>query len=460
MTLACLGLLSFALASPRARAARAAAARPTCSSNGASGSFFLYGRGAKLVSETDLPVCVTGGITVTFAGAPTAGCAAHGLCAYAGTERWRPQGPGTVSISTFTRHGRRSVSATLLIGGGPGATVRAAVQRSQPDGVTTACSDSNADAGGFFMLPVSGGRATIGLRRPQGSLLGSRCAGPLDADLAAALPARTVSLSRIRHGRTTVDLTGTAPFAADGLAGTVDSTIVLTLGRPRRGPASGTTTPPPGVRRSRLVEVAYRVTHLGGSAVAAVSSAPVAAVCGPFDACGLGGSIDVAPETAQHSSINLTATAPLRRPERDLLTALGVGRGGDPSGIAVVGAGLVTVHGVVAADLTQGGGACRDRAALRQLEVVLAVRAHRLRLAISPIGSQAGDPLRTRCPGPDLGSHPLTSASLPLSVLRHRSFTATLRGGSFSDGPYRVTTQSTLTVTLRRARVTTRIEPY
>ena len=459
MALACLGVLSFAFASPRARAAHTHAPQATCSGNGGSGSLFLYGGGAKLVSETDLPVCVTGGVTVTFAGTPAAGCAAQGLCGYAGTETWRPQGPGTVSIATLTHHGRRSVSATMVIGGGAGGAVRAAVQRSQPDGATTACSDSNTNPGGFFELPVSGGRATIGLRRPEGSLLGTRCAGPLNADVAIRLPARTVSLSRILHGRTTVDLTGTAPFTAHGLAGTVDSTIVLTLGRPQRGPRSGLTTPPPGGKRSRLVEVAYRVTRLGGSAVAAVSSSPVAATCGPFDACGLGGAIDVAPGTARHSSINLTAMAPLRRPERDVLTALGVGRGGDRSGIAVVGAGEVAVDGEVAADLTQGG-ACRDQAAVHRLEVVLAERAHRLRLAISPIASQAGDPLRTRCPGPDLGPHQLTSASLPLSVLRRRSFTATLRGGSFRDGPYRVTTQSTLTVTLRRGRVTTRIEPY
>ena len=256
MTLACLGLLSFALASPRARAARAS--RATCSSDGASvsGSFFFYAAGAKLVSETDLPVCVTGRLAVTFAGDPATGCAAQGLCAYAGTETWLPQGPGTVSIATFTHHGRRSVSATLLIAGGPGDAVRAAVQRSQPNGVTTACSDSNADAGGFFLLPVSGRRATIGLRRPHGSLLGTRCAGPLDADVAALLPARTVSLSRILHGRTTVDLTGTAPFASHGLAGTFDSTIVLTLGRPNRPPGSPTTTPPPNGRRSRFVSVA------------------------------------------------------------------------------------------------------------------------------------------------------------------------------------------------------------
>jgi hypothetical protein len=87
-------------------------------------------------------------------------------------------------------------------------------------------------------------------------------------------------------------------------------------------------------------------------------------------------------------------------------------------------------------------------------------RAGRLEVSLSPGLSQAADPLRTRCPGPDLGQRQLTSASLPLSVLRHRSFTVTLHGNAFGDGPYRVTTRSTLNLTLRRTKVTTQILPF
>jgi acetoacetate decarboxylase len=45
-------------------------------------------------------------------------------------------------------------------------------------------------------------------------------------------------------------------------------------------------------------------------------------------------------------------------------------------------------------------------------------------------------------------------------VLRHRSFTVTLHGNAFGDGPYRVTTRSTLNLTLRRTKVTTQILPF
>jgi hypothetical protein len=90
----------------------------------------------------------------------------------------------------------------------------------------------------------------------------------------------------------------------------------------------------------------------------------------------------------------------------------------------------------------------------------LSKRANRLEVTLSPSSSQA-DPLRTRCPGPELGSqHQLTSASLPLSVLRHPSFTVKLGGGSSSNDPYQVTTRSTLTITLRRTKVRTRILSY
>jgi hypothetical protein len=93
-------------------------------------------------------------------------------------------------------------------------------------------------------------------------------------------------------------------------------------------------------------------------------------------------------------------------------------------------------------------------------ETVIAIleRKGRLGVLVSPVISPAADVLGTRCPGPSV-SHPLTSASLPLSVLHRPTFTVKLHGGSFSNGPYRVTTHSTLTVTLHREKVTTQILP-
>ncbi len=257
-----------------------------------------------------------------------------------------------------------------------------------------------------------------------------------------------MSLARLRHGRLTIDLSGSTPFAAAGFSGTVDSTVALALGRPRTQPRH--VTAPPGSTPTRLTTVRYRVTRLGGEATATVRATGAAAVCGPVDACGLQGTISITPRTGSHGSAFLTATEPERRPERDLLTALGLEHGGNTSGISVGGAGPAAMGGAVTTDLTQDGSACTDQVALQQTEILFRKHADRLMISVSPLPSLAADPLRTRCPGPALGHHPLTSASLPLSVLQRPGFTVNLRGDSFHDGPYEVTAHSTLTVSLQR----------
>ncbi len=68
--------------------------------------------------------------------------------------------------------------------------------------------------------------------------------------------------------------------------------------------------------------------------------------------------------------------------------------------------------------------------------VSLETRAGRLLVSLSPRSSQAADPLRTRCPGPELGQHAFTRASLPRTALRHRVLTVAPDGNAFGDGPY------------------------
>jgi hypothetical protein len=185
------GLLSLSGFSPRARATRPPASRVSTlscpSDSGSTTSLFSLGGGGKVLSETNLPLCVVGRLTVTFAGDLAAGCAVRGLCGYAGTETWQPQNVGDMAILEFEQHGRRHVSGTMIVGG-PGIPVRSAVQHSQTTGTTTACTDNSQDGDGFFSLPVSGARVTVALGRADEPLLGTRCAGPLDADIAAALP--------------------------------------------------------------------------------------------------------------------------------------------------------------------------------------------------------------------------------------------------------------------------------
>jgi hypothetical protein len=458
VVLALVGLVSLAVLLPSSHAT----SRPRAGASGfgcAGGSVSLFGLTgrAKLISEIDVPVCVTGRVTVTFAGDQSTGCAPHGLCSYSGSETWEPQGVGNVGVTTVAQDGRRSTGATLVIGG-VDTPVVSSVQGAGVGSSTAACSDHAKAQGGFFALPVHGGRLDVGLDHAQQSVFGTRCAGPLNSDLAGALPHQTVSLARVRRGQLTIDLSGSTPFAAGGFSGTVDSTVALALGRPRTQPRH--VPAPPGSTPTRFTTVSYGISHLGGEATATVRASGDSAVCGPFDACGLHGTISVTPRGGSDGSAFLTATAPERRSERDLLTVLGLETGGDTSGISVGGGGDAAMSGQVTADLTQNGGACTDQVALQQTEIVLRKHAGRLMISVSPLGSQAADPLRTRCPGPALGSHPLTSASLPLNVLQHSRFTVNLHGDAFHDGPYSVTTRSTLTVSLQRRRVKTQILPF
>jgi hypothetical protein len=456
----CLGLVALSGVSSQARAVRrhgSALSASRCVTGGSTSQSLVFYGGAKLLSVTNLQICVTGRLTVTFAGDSAAGCAVDGLCGYAGTDTWEPENFGEVSFSTFEQRGRDFTVGTMIIGF-PGDPVLSAVQHTQSTGNAARCSDQGSGGGPSFSLPVSAGRVTVGLRAAVTPLLGTRCAGPLDADVAAAMPVRTLRLRRLLRGRLSIDLTGSRRFAAHGLVGTVQSTIVVVLGRPQHPPQPPHSSPPTSGKRGRLAEATYRVTRVGGGAIATVRSSADPSVCGPFDACGLQGAIDVAPGSSAGGFVNLIAEAPLRRPRRDLLSAFGAARGGDPVGIRLRGGGgLVSLRGTVGADLTQAN-TCRDHVALREASIQLQQRSGRLEISVSPALTQAADPLRTRCPGPDLGTHSLTSASVPLGVIRrHASFTVALHGDSFSDGPYRITTRSTVTLTLRRERVTTLI---
>jgi hypothetical protein len=450
------GFVSLAVALPSSRAASRSRQASATDCSGGSETVFGLTSHEKLISQIDVPVCVTGGVTVTFAGDRATGCAAQGLCSYSGTETWEPQGIADVGVTTIAQNGHRSTSVTLVIGG-ESTPVLSSVQHAGVGGLTAACSDDAQAHGSFFAVPLHSGQVDVGLGHALQPVFGTRCAGPLSADLASALPHRTVSLARLRRGRLSVNLSGSAPFAAGGFSGTVASTVTLALGRPRTQPHH--VTAPPNSTPTRITTVRYRITHLSGMATATVRTSAAADVCGPLDACGLQGTISIAPRAASHGSVFLTASAPERRPRRDLLTALGLQTGGDTAGIFVGGAGGTT-GGAVAADLTQDGSACTDQVALQQTAIVLRKHAGRLIASVSPERSQAADPLRSRCPGPALGRHPLTSASLPLNILRRSRFTVSLHGDSFTDGPYRVMSRSTLTVGLQRRGVKTQILPF
>jgi len=287
-----------------------ASSPPVSAQNGGSSVvLFAFGvpAGAKLVSETNVPIRVAGQLTVAFHGDVATGCAAAGLCGYSGTIVFRPRS-GDLAVETYRRHDRigRQVFLSLRpgVGGYGGATTVAEVQRAvtgQPAGL---CADAqgqpfegglsvgaSAAPDGGALATVRGAMLTIAVLQPGGTLMSTRCAGPLDGDLVGASPKATISLRAAVLGRTVVSLQDSNPFASHGFAGTVSSSLVLTLGKPSR-PSSGVTFPP-GVKteRMRIVTERLSVARLSGQLSGTVQGATDPIVCRLLDSCGVSGTL-------------------------------------------------------------------------------------------------------------------------------------------------------------------------
>jgi hypothetical protein len=416
------------------------------------GVSFGFGSG-KLISQLIVPAQAQGELVVSFHGDPATGCAAIGVCAYSGTVVVRPRGVG-LSVLTVRRHGRIVHPVEFLFGAGQsGYMTYARVQRSVPGGPAGTCADaSGALLSGGSSAVVRGQAVSIGLLRRGGTVLQTRCAGPLDGDVAGASQTVTIPLSRLRHGRTVLDLSGNGAFASHGFAGTVSSTVTVKLGRPQM---AGSTNPvfPPGikVRRRRIVTEHLSLVRFRGGLSLAVRGSADPTVCGLLDTCGLSGRLSLQPP-AHAVSAEVIATGPASRPYRDFLTALGVSRTGRAHGISV--ALLVYFTGGVRADISQTGATCTDSASTAAVGVFLEPGSTGL------FGGFAGS-WRTRCAGPLVGSGAAgLSVSLAKGALQHREFTIKARAsGTLNDDGYVMVPHGHVSVLLRRGPVTQQVFP-
>lgn len=439
-------------------AALASSAPAAAQNGGSSSNVYLFGVpvGAKVLSEVDVPIQTSGQLTVAFHGDPGTGCAAAGMCGYAGTVVVRA-GSGDLAIETYRWRGRIGhlsfLSLAPAVGYGGDTTV-AEVGRSvagQPAGL---CADAESTSGaGGPSATIRGGRVTIALLQSGGSLLSTRCAGPLDGDLAGAAPRSTISLRAALRGRTVIDLKGSNPFASHGFAGTVTSTLVLTLGKPYTQPASSSSLPP-GTKTERIRTVSERLTVVGlsGQLSAEVQGTANPVVCRLLDSCGVSGTLGVTLPAAHGAVGELVATGPASRPYADFLAALDHVRSDRRSGIGVIGSVGWADSGRVNANMTQPSG-CSDAAPLGDLGVGL------LPAGRATFGYVSSSPWRTRCPGPMVpGGTQTLSASSRLRLMGPRTFGVTLRpAGSFSDDGYTVTLQGHLSLVLRRGRITQQV---
>jgi len=414
---------------------------------------FGFPSGGTALSTTDVGVQVSGELTVSFHGDPEAGCAAYGLCEYSGTITVHPRS-GDLLVQRLRPHHRIAYFAALALAPGQWAYMGAAqVDRSTPGQQGGTCADAQTgQLGSLSQASVHGSSLTIAVLVRGGSLLTTRCAGPLDGDLAGVSPRATISARAALHGRTTLDLSGTRTYAAHGFAGTITSTLVLRLGNPTRS-ASSAPAFPPGLKTQRVRTVTEHLdlTRVAGGVTAAVQGTADPIVCRLLDTCGMSGTLSLAP-VKRGATAEVLAMGPASRPYGDFLAALGLNPSGRSRGITVLL--TVSLDGYVSAGLNQSGGSCTDTAPTGELALLLGGVGHRLIGRAVSAGSW-----RTRCPGPMFSNgSPLLSASLPQSSLGRRQFTIDVRGtGSLEDDGYAATVHGRLSLDLRRARITQQV---
>jgi hypothetical protein len=403
----------------------------------------------KVLAQINVPGRVQGQLVVSFHGDSAAGCATWGLCAYSGTIVVHPQSADLVVVK-YRGHGRiRQQAEFSLQSGNSGFLTVDQVQRSIPGQPAGECADAPATGGlSDATTTVHGNSISIAVLNPGDSVLTTRCAGPLEADVAGAGPGATISLAAALRGHATIHLSGTHSFATHGFAGTVSSTLVVRLGKPQREPQNPPLPPRIGIRRERIVFEALRLTGVGGRVSEDVLGSTDPVVCRLLDSCGAAGTLTVAPLLTPGATAEIAATGPASRPYRDFLTALGLSRAGQASGISVGGAIALPSGGEVTADFTAPS-ACTDTAT----DGDLFVEGEKSRGVLRMSGGSSS--WRTRCPGPLVGEQQqLLSGAVPISALARRTSTVVLHAsGSLVDDGYSASLHGRLELHLRRGRI-------
>ena len=427
----------------------------TVSSSSQGTGYAVLGGGGPLTSQIQVPVRIRGGLFVAFRGDPGAGCTVVGVCGYSGSVSWRPPPTGQLMILGFGRGRGRHLDLSLnLLGAGgpsdfqPGGQTTVAVQLAGDP--AAACTDAGV-SGTSFQFSVRGGRVVFSLGQSFPALLATRCAGPRDGAVLPSLPVPALPESAVRRGHRTIDLTTHRAFQSQGFSGTVQSTIVIRLGQPRRLHISQGRPVTGGPRRA--IVITYRAS-LSGSLVEHVAGAADPAACGPLGACDVTGTETVRPRP--RSAIgHIRVTGSRRATYRQLLTALGLHGGHAPAGVVASGFGTLGQGGTLAADIVQGPATCRGTAPLGLGELIMQTAGGRLSAVYGAFAVPGANAAPTICPGPLASPTPfLAAARLPVRRLGAKTVTIRLGlGHRFQDYGYSVRVVPDLTLTLRRVRI-------
>jgi len=417
----------------------------------ASSSATLVGASGTETAFTEIPVRVRGDLAVQFHGDQATGCATRGLCGFSGTVIWQPPPTGSIEVDTFRDHGRIAYDASLdltgqdsLFGVPAAGGVTTADVRFAPNGSagsSSVCTDAAA-TGTDIEMPVHLRAASLTLAVAEPSLLATHCAGPLQSDIAGTLARRIVDVASLSHGQVGVSLASSSDFAVHGLAGTVTSTVRLSLGRPQTqnlGDGGSSSAP-----KERTVAVTYPA-RLDGSVLTRIHGDPSS--CAALGSCGANGTFAMRVHSTPGTLLLGAVTRP-RRPLRDALTALGLRKDGNPRGVFVLGFFIVRGQFSYSVDVTQGPSTCEDTGPVGPGVVILAPT--RTRLSAQFQVSQPAPHLR--CPGPTVPQ--LVLAAPRIDHLTRRGGRIHLRGGhKLNDDGYTGRTTSNLTLTIGRPKV-------
>jgi hypothetical protein len=424
------------------------------------------------IGSLSTPVQVKGSVQVEFTASSATGCT--DLCDVNGSLSWEPTGDAQLEVTSAGPPGRRRLKGLLVFFGGlgeKGPTTISHVVRRRSDGSTGVCSDARSSD--LFLLDFSArSESQLEARLARGQpddpdLFRTRCGGPLESDLVAALPSASLDRATLLKGRTTVDLSGTKPFAAAGLSGTVRSSLALHLGRPRHEPPITPLATPPNLpsRSLRTVTASYAIEQVAGSLTTAFRSIGERSVCEPLDVCGASGSVRLAPLASTGKATFVAYGSARRVSGRRLRAALGLRPGRRPRGVTALGSAEWTRDaGQAAESFIDGlGRSCRDSVRLGEGFMTFWVGRRRVFADYGRVGDSGLDPFRTRCPGPSLidaaQDHPLAAGNVARAAFRKRRVEITLdRGRSFESEPYEGETRPALTITLRRLEVRERVD--
>jgi hypothetical protein len=398
----------------------------------------------QVFDDVNVPVSVTGGVTVVWRANPAA-CSAAGLCGFSGSATISLAGSADAEVSGTRGHA--ILDSVDLLADNPG-VVRA--RREGPDG-SHPCVDTTAPALFANTEPAANGRVSLPLAgADNGALLSSgRCGGPLPADLPAALVSRPVDSRRLGVRPVAVDLSGRAPIRPGAFNGEVISTLRLTVGRAGRSHSQQNgyaEVRSHRLPRTQVVLLDYAVDGVSGAVSTTFAGLPGPG-CAPLDSCGVLGSVDYsldrAPGTVHvlgHRRVHGGggglgfALLALRQGRMHARIAFEPEDNGDTT--KVTGPTGTTTERMTLPD----GTVCRDSvtgdAPPFGGEVPgLGARA----LVLGPADQPGIDVLRTRCPGPAeadaVGAGGLAVAAPQTASLGRQEIDLPLRAGGAFAGP-------------------------